>query len=258
MAAKCYDFSQHPLKAARAYEQSGNFELAAQRYSSVLDYDNAVRVVKQHKVHVQAETAESVLDRGSMLYASRQEWTKLLGIHGRVQAVVEWLQDYGYRKSLFLCIPNLRPFALTESELVPVLEATGSWEEAAGYAEDRFEYERAARLYTKVDRESARELALACYVRAIWQSLSLATLDVLDNNSGNPSKTVLQTIEKAQALANTLQHPPSHLLIQVSLIEGSPKVGLIVRTSSRYRPLCWRKIPQQSATSGVRSKIKRN
>ena len=108
MAAKCYDFSQHPLKAAHAYEKSGNFELAAQRYSSVLDYDNAIRVVKQYKVYVQAETAESVLDRGSMLYASRKEYTKLLGIHGRVQAVVEWLQDYGFRTFLFLCILDLK------------------------------------------------------------------------------------------------------------------------------------------------------
>ena len=105
---------------------------------------------------------------------------------------------------------------------MPVLESTGSWEEAARYAEDRFEYEKAARLYTRVDRESARLSAVECYIRAIWQDLSLATLDL---SSGTPSKIILQTIEKAQALAIKLQHPPSHLTSQVSVFESHRNKG---------------------------------
>ena len=194
VAAACFDLAEQSLKAAKAYENASNYSLAAQRYSKGMDYDNAIRVVKRYKSQVPEEVVEKVFDKGSMLYASRKEYTKLLGIHGRVQAVCEWLNDYGF-----------------QSELVPLLEATGSWQEAAEHAHERFEYAKAARLYGKVDSDSARHFSLDCYVKMIWQELSLSNLD---EPNAAPVSAVLQAIETAQALTARLG-PSEDVVVQV-------------------------------------------
>lgn len=95
-AALCFDFSSSTLQAGHAYERAGDYPSAVSRYFSKRDYENACRLVFDHREALAARLVERVLDGASLLYAKQHDFSKLLAIHGSVDRMKEWLDDYGF------------------------------------------------------------------------------------------------------------------------------------------------------------------
>ncbi|KAI0762352.1 hypothetical protein C8Q74DRAFT_1336826 [Fomes fomentarius] len=156
IAAECFAHCEDHARAAKAYFDASEYDLAAQYYRKAGNFDEAVEVIRSHKSDMSPSVVENITEVSKLFFLREQEVVKARELFETDEEALEYMDDFGL---------NIARASL--------LEKLGKYAEAAELLFEEGNTLEAVRLLTlDRDNEESMKRAIEFVLSGLWSALS--------------------------------------------------------------------------------------
>ncbi|KZT08925.1 uncharacterized protein LAESUDRAFT_566389 [Laetiporus sulphureus 93-53] len=227
ISAECFIASGLIAEAAKTYEEAFEYTLSAQYYRQAGWFDEAVRVVKQHRMQIPPKTVDEIVDVARMFYfmsCDVAEIHKATNLFEAKQDGLRYIEDLGFGISARLSIVK------------------AIYSQRAGLKEEAVNFHLSdgnvpAAMRSIVDCSQNLQWAAESLLRCLWRSFSLGT------NIASSSVSLEDFLRQLSNILNLTKTAPikadtyQEMLIFKALLQGNDEQLLrVARDANSRRP----------------------
>ncbi|PCH33049.1 hypothetical protein WOLCODRAFT_159800 [Wolfiporia cocos MD-104 SS10] len=178
IAAECYSQCGEYRSAGKAYYNAGLYGHSVQSYRKGGFFDEAVYVIKAHRLSIEQDIAKGILEVARLEYLRTNQLNKALELFSNEDEAMEYMDDFG----------------LDEARIA-LLKKRGRFAEVAELQLSKGQILEAAESFMMDGSDSASlRRASRCLLDGLWHGLSLGTFGVLGPATQNiePQKLLLR------------------------------------------------------------------
>ncbi|KAI0327262.1 hypothetical protein GY45DRAFT_1428013 [Cubamyces sp. BRFM 1775] len=159
IAAECYIQNGDNYQAAQAYQKAGEYNLAASHFRKAGRFEEAVEIVRLHRMQISASVADSIVEVSKLYFLREKRIIKARELFETDEEILEYMDDYGLGVAR-----------------ASYLEELGRYEDAADIYLSEGNILQAIRLLT-MDRGNTKlvKKAMRCLLDGLWRHLPFGT-----------------------------------------------------------------------------------